>query len=289
MKINYIRKARIAAIAVIGFALSFSSALQAQNTWFFVGGTGTGSPLIELSNWNSVADGSGSSPRSFAVSDTWILNNGATRVGNGNGDTFAPTLTVQGDSSVASLNWVGTKTYLTQANVASGQVLRTEGASQTTCGLVITTFNLDGIMIMRGRIHQGVQRHTQLHVGTLTGSGSLFAGDAQQGREDVNLSLNIGNAFDFTGQVRFRNTTGGFLGNTDLSSAQLFIQQADHPDRFTTFDVRHNITVKELNIQGSIHRAAATYSASDLTNLLSPGHRIRFLDNVGRITVVPTE
>lgn len=257
------------------------------STWHFVGGTGTGAPLIELANWNSAADGSGSAPASFDTSHTWIINNGATRVGNRNGDTFAPPLTVQGDSSVAALNWRTKRTTLTQAHVASGQVLRTQAGDNTTCGLSIPTLNLDGAIILRGNIGSGATlRHTQLHIGTLTGSGNVFAGDSVRGFEAVSLSLHIADASAFSGTVRFRNTTGGFLGNTDLSRAQLFIQQADATDQVTTFDVRHAITVKELNIQGTIHRAPATYTAAEL-NALKGTHRIQFLDNGGSITVVP--
>lgn len=292
MIIKYIKKARLAAIALIGCVLACSSALHAQNTWYFVGGgTGAGFPMIELDNWNSQADGNGSAPTSFDTSDTWILNGLGTRVGNNNNDTFLPTLTSLGagpSTEVAALRWDTRRTYLTQVNIGAGNALFTTGRDNTTCGLGITTLNLDGTMIIRGNIGAGATlRHTQLHVGTLVGSGNIYAGDATQGYENVILSLAIEDASDFTGQVRFRNTTGGFLGDTDLSSAQLFINEADHPDRFTTFDVRHNIIVKELNIQARIIDTPGIYDAAALTALLEPGERIQFVDNGGTVTIMP--
>lgn len=264
-------------MGVCGFALKAGA-----EAWYFIGGTGNGAPLTELANWNSIAGGGGNTPLSFNTADMWILDNLRTRVGNFDNDTFDPPLIIQGSAEIDALGWPSTKTYLTQVDIGSGQAMFTTGRDNASCGLGITTLNANGALVLLGN----TSRPLTVYIDDLNGNGNIYAGDATTGREAATTYLCIVDASDFTGVVRFRNTTGGFVADTDLSSAQLFIHQADATDQVTTFDVSHAIKVKELKIHGTTYRAPATYTPAQLSKLAT-GLRISFTDNGGSITVVP--
>lgn len=160
-----------------------------------------------------------------------------------------------------------------------------------TSGIGITdSLHLDGTVQFIGHTSA---RSLAVAFGDLTGSGLIYAGSTATGVESSASSLDpAGDWSNFTGVIKFHNTAGWFRGplsTVDISSAQLFIEQADASDKTTLFYLEKDIIVRELNIAGTIYSAPATYTASDLTGMLN-GERITFTDrttNNHTITVIP--
>jgi len=253
--------------------------LSAQQTWYFVGPTV--SDLNDIGFWNSQSDGQGQRAQSFSAGDEWVLSSRARVIGEPPTHSFDFPLISGGEAEVDPRARLQAPT-LTQLKVPTGTAFFSEPRVDGINFLTIDQLELHGTL--RLRAHR--ERPFRLGLRFLSGDGSIFVGDSLTGRESGIIQLSLRDSADFSGVVRFRNTTGQFVSDTDLRNAELFIQQADDPGQATTFQVANIVTVRELRLHDDRHMHPGNYTAEDLTALLN-GQRIVFEDHGGSIVIAP--
>lgn len=253
---------------------------SAQSTWYFdpLKEGGAAPDLNDLNLWNSQSDGQGVRPTEFVEEDTWLLNRRARAEGN---YVFPVTLTSGG---AAEIDPRARRQRPTIAGVVVPEdtLFLSEPRVDGTNQIMIDWLELGD----RVRLRSHPQRPFVFGVRELIGEGNLLAGDGATGREEGIISLSITEASGFSGTIRFRNTTGEFVNDTDLRNARLHITQADDSAKTTTLILSRQLMVREVMLHSNLIDSPGTYSASDLNEFLRD-ERITIEDQGGSITVRP--
>lgn len=260
-------------------ALFVGQTAVAQSTWYFVGPTA--SDLNDIRFWNSRSDGQGQRAQTFSASDTWVLSSRARIIGQPATHRFDFPLISGGEAEIDPRARRQAPTII-EMEVPDGNFFFSEPRVDGDNILTIDHLQLNGILRLRAH----PDRSLRFNIRDLIGNGRIFVGDGVTGRETGLVRLSMRNSANFTGIVRLRNATAQFVDNTDLSRAELFIQQADNHERNTTFQVSNVVTVQELRLHNDRHMRPGKYTAADLNNLLT-GQRIVFEDRGGMIVIAP--
>ncbi len=253
--------------------------LLGQQTWHFVGPTA--SDINDLRFWNSRSDGQGQRAQRFSASDQWVLSSRARVIGEPATHRFGFPLTSGGEAEIDPRARLQAPT-LTHLHVPVGTLFYSEPRVDGINFLAIEQIELLGVCRLRAH----PERPFRINLRYLSGDGSILVGDSVTGRETGIIQLSVRDGAEFTGVVRLRNTTTQFVNDTDLSRAELFIQQADSFDQNTIFQVANVVTVRELRLQNDRHMRPGQYTAADLNGFLT-GQRIVFEDHGGFIVIAP--